>query len=453
KVSGRLRDVRVAGNEPAQRPVHRLRDADTRRHGHLAIVNGRARSDDERRLVERMPIVLAVDAERETELARAIREVHVAPRARAPRAHQLDAAHWFHGANEHRARRAFGARDGIEAPVHAVDEIDVGDAWGAVERRSARCAARGGVAGEVVLADVRLGLDDAAGGDAVGRSAFEYRTEQLTRDLLGGAVVEIARERRRAGTPRSKRGAPAHSSADAGVAFLPRARPADFLAVARPRLAGFSISAAGACAAAFSAGAARPRPRVRAGGAAEAPFPRAPLGADAGASTSTTPIESSSGGGAPGRAPRPTAPRAPARPPPPRGPMPRRVVAAAGVAGFEAAIACSSRLASCSATDSASAAGATSKSSPRRRRSINPASWASLRMRMNIRSLRLSESRPRSWRARRRTSLARTGVSPGDRSSSVRRTRSNASARVNRSPDAPGAAAAGVAPAAGDGGS
>ena len=93
-----------------------------------------------------------------------------------------------------------------------------------------------------------------------------------------------------------------------------------------------------------------------------------------------------SAGGAPGR---PTRPRAPVTP---RGPMPR---GAAGVAGAAGAL-FAAVFASCADTDSASAARAISKSSPRRRRSITSPSWASFRMRGKLRSLRLSLARPSS---------------------------------------------------------
>ena len=100
--------------------------------------------------------------------------------------------------------------------------------------------------------------------------------------------------------------------------------------------------------------------------------------------------------------------------------------------------------ANCSATDSASDTRATSKSSPRRRRSITSLSCASLRMRGKFRSLRLSLSWPSTSRALVRTTLARTAASPEVRAATVRRRRSNASSRVRRSPVAPiGSAGAG----------
>ena len=132
-----------------------------------------------------------------------------------------------------------------------------------------------------------------------------------------------------------------------------------------------------------------------------------------------------SAGGAPGR---PLRPR-----PPPRGPMPRGAAGVFATTGaFAAAV-----FTSCADTDSASAARAISKSSPRRRRSITSPSCASLRMRGKLRSLRLSLSRPSSSRAFARRSPARTDSSPVVSAATERRTRSYASSRVRRSPLAP----------------
>src|SRR5215831_11864705 len=109
---------------------------------------------------------MTVDAERVAQLGRSVRQIDVAPHA-APLAHQLDSLYRLDRANQHGAWLALGASDGVEAPVHAVDEIDVRDARRPVERLCARGQAGGRVAGQIVLSDVRFRFNDAAGGDAV----------------------------------------------------------------------------------------------------------------------------------------------------------------------------------------------------------------------------------------------------------------------------------------------
>ena len=74
---------------------------------------------------------------------------------RGPALHRLEAAH------QHRRRDALRLGDHVEAVVHAVDQVHVGAAGRAEEHLGARGAPLGGVAGQVVLTDIGLGLDDA----------------------------------------------------------------------------------------------------------------------------------------------------------------------------------------------------------------------------------------------------------------------------------------------------
>ena len=279
------------------------------------------------------------------------------------------------------------------------------------------------------------------------RSTLEHGAEQLARDELGVAIVERRRQRRpETRTPRSGRGVLRHASVGARSSCRARRRLAAFFAAGRPRFAfaaGLARSAAGSCA----GGDLRDRLRRFLGAAFAAtsrdhadratvpcvPPECAPLSlggrrlhdgvSHGGAASSTTPIDSRSGGGAP-RRPRGRAPRCP---------MPMRGAGAADVAG---------------GADAATAACSRSRELLRHRRGFggasdfeviaattqvdDAASCASLRIRTNMRSLRLSESRPSSCRARRRTSLASPSSSPGASSSTARRTRSNASLRVRR---------------------
>ena len=67
----------------------------------------------------------------------------------------------FGGADEHRLRVAGYGGDDVEHFVHAVDEVDVGVPAPTEHDFGARGAAFGGVAGEIMGADVGFGFDDA----------------------------------------------------------------------------------------------------------------------------------------------------------------------------------------------------------------------------------------------------------------------------------------------------
>ena len=64
----------------------------------------------------------------------------------------------FDGAHQHRARVAFVLGDGVEAVVHAVDEIDVRHARRPVHDRGTPLLANPRVRGRIVGPDIRLGL-------------------------------------------------------------------------------------------------------------------------------------------------------------------------------------------------------------------------------------------------------------------------------------------------------
>src|SRR5688572_18120075 len=89
---------------------------------------------------------------------------------------------------------AFLARDGVEAPVRAVDEVHVRDARRTVQMPRPLRPTRHRVTGRIIGAEVSLGLDDPACGGAVGRRALQDATEQVAGDLLGWTVVERRRE-------------------------------------------------------------------------------------------------------------------------------------------------------------------------------------------------------------------------------------------------------------------
>lgn len=104
----------------------------------------------------------AVDPESFTEFSGAIGEIDISPRCSAAPAHEFDPLQRLQRPDQYRARLVDGARHGIHTPVHAVNEVDVGDAGRAVQRRRARGSSGRGVASKIVLANIGFGLDDSA---------------------------------------------------------------------------------------------------------------------------------------------------------------------------------------------------------------------------------------------------------------------------------------------------
>jgi hypothetical protein len=68
----------------------------------------------------------------------------------------------FDGADEHRTTMSFFARYGVEAPVRAIDEVDVRNARRAVQMPCALCPAGHSVTGRIIGPEIRLGLNDPA---------------------------------------------------------------------------------------------------------------------------------------------------------------------------------------------------------------------------------------------------------------------------------------------------
>src|SRR5262245_22212670 len=130
-------------------------------------------------------------------------------------------------------------RHGVEAPVCAVDEVDVGDAGRPVEVPRPFRATDDSMARGVIGTEVRLGLHDAPRRHAIIGRALERGAEELAGDELRGAIVERRGEH-----------APAafgHASAVTGAAFC----------FARPRRGFDVLPAAGVSTAATADGVAR----------------------------------------------------------------------------------------------------------------------------------------------------------------------------------------------------
>src|SRR5665811_303587 len=109
--------------------------------------------------------------------ARTIREIAVASYARATATHQLDAVYRVNGSYQNRSAVPALARDGVEAPVHAVDEVHVRQSRQPEEMRGARRESGCRVTRWIVRTDVRLRLDDPSAGHAASRRALKDSAE------------------------------------------------------------------------------------------------------------------------------------------------------------------------------------------------------------------------------------------------------------------------------------
>jgi hypothetical protein len=178
-----------------------------------------------------MKIVRLRNSERLTELTRPIGQFHIAPdAATATCPHQFYSREGLEGANENGARLTFPTGNGVEAPVHPVDEVDVRDARRPVQRLRAPRPTGGGMTGEIVLADVGLGFNDSTARDPLRGPALEDHAEEIARDELRRAIVEGCWK---GGVARAARRTSCYATAqlsDLGVVFRARARRCAVLA-------------------------------------------------------------------------------------------------------------------------------------------------------------------------------------------------------------------------------
>src|SRR5262245_27504775 len=134
---------------------------------------------------------------------------HVGPwirRSATPRAgdsclaHRARARDRLDRANQHGRRTTLGLRDDVQALVHPVDKVHVGPSGGPVHDGVAGGPPEARMGGSVVLADVRLHLDDAADAAGLAVGAWlsdEQRAKQRMRGAEGRSGEGLARERRR----------------------------------------------------------------------------------------------------------------------------------------------------------------------------------------------------------------------------------------------------------------
>ena len=115
----------------------------------------------------------------------------------AGRADGVDPLEWRDGTDEHRRRSAGGLGHDVQAGVHPVDKVHVGDARRPEHDPVAGRATKAGVGGEIGLTDVRLDLDDPADSWRPARLlADEKDAEQIVGRILGRSLEDRAVEDR-----------------------------------------------------------------------------------------------------------------------------------------------------------------------------------------------------------------------------------------------------------------
>jgi hypothetical protein len=134
----------------------------------------------------------AIDSKRLTELARPagkqLQRLHAATRP-----HQLYPGDRFQSAYQHCASVTLFPSYRIHAPVNAINEIDVRSAGWSVEGAVAPRHSGGSVARGILRPQIRLCFHDATCGNALGRTTLEHRAEEIARDVLRLAVIELRR--------------------------------------------------------------------------------------------------------------------------------------------------------------------------------------------------------------------------------------------------------------------
>src|SRR6266545_2820606 len=161
------RHERIPAHKEAKRPVRSLCDPDAWCNLDIAILHRTPRTDDNRMTLERQTVHSLVDAQRGAKFPGPIGELPIASGFGAPPAHERQSIQRLERANQHSTGQPFRTGNSVDAPVHPIDEIDVGVSRWTVERLGAERAPNGCVAGGVVLPDVRLGLNNNSAREAV----------------------------------------------------------------------------------------------------------------------------------------------------------------------------------------------------------------------------------------------------------------------------------------------
>jgi len=134
-------------------------------------------------------------------------------------------------------------RDRVEAPMHAVDEIDISMTGGTVEDSRPLSQASGRVTRGIIRPEVRLGLDDPPANRALPGSVLKHGAQQLSRDYFRRAVVKPGRKRTTGFHLDRRYGRRAHTVLSAASApFLAREALAFFFGAAFGSTAAFVLA-------------------------------------------------------------------------------------------------------------------------------------------------------------------------------------------------------------------
>lgn len=190
----------IAGKGETKLPVHRLTrivDADPPSHRNVRWIGWLAPGQAKRFRVQELPIEALVDPQGLTEFPGATGEVtrsRVSVHTAVP-GHLLHPRDRLSGADQNRFPIRLFSGHGVQAVVHAVDEVDISNATGAVEGFVAGCSTPlPGVTRTVACTKVRLRLDDAYNQPGVVDAADQKPTQKIGSDLVCRATIELHRQ-------------------------------------------------------------------------------------------------------------------------------------------------------------------------------------------------------------------------------------------------------------------
>src|SRR5688572_17621996 len=176
-------------------PVDRLGDSDSRggEHGQRLVV--RSGEDLYRCGRHGQPVQRAGYAQRLAEFSGTVGEVARVHRSPPP-ADRLHSLAWDDPPEQHRAPGRRAVADQVGTPVNPVGAVNVPGARRSVETPVPRVQPSFvGVGSGIVVAQVRLGLDDDSPGAAPSGGRYDRRPEQVSGNDRGGATEKRDRER------------------------------------------------------------------------------------------------------------------------------------------------------------------------------------------------------------------------------------------------------------------
>src|SRR5215211_3956621 len=115
----------VSPHEISQRPIRSLSDSNTRSDLYIAVTNPISGANYDWITLQWQAVQSLVDPERSAKLAGPVRQIAVASCPGPARAHQRNSVERLECPDEYSARKTFRARDGVDTPMHSVDEIHV----------------------------------------------------------------------------------------------------------------------------------------------------------------------------------------------------------------------------------------------------------------------------------------------------------------------------------------